>query len=157
MESSADRRACCLVEACNSTWNRRSRGVHHRRLQHTTKPLRSGARSGRSHWRSLPQTARVFSSQWCRCRETAELLELGPVNELPALNSFYQRPENRKPQTEALREWLEKQDLSSVHVLVTHQVNITALTGVFPSSGELVIVRAPGNGDITVIGTIEAD
>ena len=103
------------------------------------------------------ETARVFSSQWCRCRETAELLELGPVNELPALNSFYQRPENRKPQTEVLREWLQKQDLSSVHVLVTHQVNITALTGVFPSSGELVIVRAPGNGDITVIGTIETD
>lgn len=103
------------------------------------------------------ETARVFSSQWCRCRETAELLELGPVNELPALNSFYQRPENRKPQTEVLREWLQKQDLSSVHVLVTHQVNITALTGVFPNSGELVIVRAPENGDNTVIGTIETD
>jgi len=103
------------------------------------------------------ETAHVFSSQWCRCRETAELLGLGPVNELPALNSFYQRPENRKPQTEALREWLGKQALSSVHVLVTHQVNITALTGVFPSSGELVIVRAPENGDITVIGTIETD
>lgn len=36
-------------------------------------------------------SARVYSSQWCRCKDTAELLKLGPVKELPALNSFYQR------------------------------------------------------------------
>jgi len=32
--------------------------------------------------------ARVYSSQWCRCLETAALLDLGPVTELPALNSL---------------------------------------------------------------------
>ena len=32
----------------------------------------------------------VFSSQWCRCRETATLLNMGPVQELAGLNSFFQ-------------------------------------------------------------------
>ena len=33
----------------------------------------------------------VLTSQWCRTRETAELLGLGEVVEAPALNSFFQR------------------------------------------------------------------
>ena len=32
---------------------------------------------------------RVLASQWCRCRDTARLLGLGPVEDLPALNSFF--------------------------------------------------------------------
>ncbi len=40
-------------------------------------------------------TARVYSSQWCRCLETARLLQLGPVSELPALNSFFERSQDR--------------------------------------------------------------
>jgi 8-oxo-(d)GTP phosphatase len=35
--------------------------------------------------------ARVYSSRWCRCLETARLLELGPVEPEPALDSFFQR------------------------------------------------------------------
>ncbi len=41
--------------------------------------------------------ARVYSSQWCRCLETARLLNLGKVIELPALNSFFDRPHDRTP------------------------------------------------------------
>lgn len=39
------------------------------------------------------EKAGVYSSQWCRCLDTATLLGLGPVTELPALNSFFQQPE----------------------------------------------------------------
>ena len=101
--------------------------------------------------------ARTFSSQWCRCIETAQLLDLGSVRELPALNSFFQRYERRNSQTQMLKQWLAQQDLSQPLVLVTHQVNITALTGIFPSSGELVIVHRSQTGEISVIGTIETD
>ena len=31
---------------------------------------------------------RLYSSQWCRCLETARLMNLGAVQPLPALNSF---------------------------------------------------------------------
>lgn len=101
--------------------------------------------------------ARVLTSQWCRCRETAELLGLGPVTDLPALNSFYQRPGQRQPQTAALKEWIAGRDFDGVHVLVTHQVNISALTGTYAASGELVVVRALNSGEVEVIGTIETD
>jgi len=103
------------------------------------------------------QTARVFSSQWCRCLETARLLDLGPVEERPVLNSFFNDFSRRDPQTGELRGWLDELPLSEPVVLVTHQVNITALTGVYPASGELVIVRRGENGKLDVIGTIETD
>ena len=102
-------------------------------------------------------SARVFSSQWCRCLETAELLGLGAVEALPILNSFYEQRENEDRQTQALQAWLAEQTLDRPTVLVTHQVNITALTGVFPSSGEMVVVRRSEDGGITVVGTIETD
>lgn len=103
------------------------------------------------------ETAKVFSSQWCRCLETAELLGLGPVQALPILNSFYERRENQERQTRALEDWLDGQDLDRPVVLVTHQVNITALTGVFPSSGEMVVIRRSEDGGVSVVGTIETD
>ena len=102
-------------------------------------------------------SASVYSSQWCRCLETAKLLELGPVNELPVLNSFFLRYELRDPQTRILEEWLAGQDPGRPLVLVTHQVNISALTGVFASSGEMVVIRRNGTGKLSVVGTIQTD
>ena len=101
------------------------------------------------------RAARIYSSQWCRCMETAKLLDFGAVAELPVLNSFFQNYERRDSQTRMLLEWLGEQNLDRPTVLVTHQVNITALTGIYPDSGELVIVQRLPNGNIKVIGTIE--
>ena len=103
------------------------------------------------------ERARVLSSQWCRCLETARLLGLGPVAELPALNSFYRLPERRERQTEALQLWLSGQAMDRPIILVTHQVNITALTGLYPASGELVVVGQALGGDIAVLGSIRSD
>src|SRR5437868_6308691 len=38
--------------------------------------------------RGVP-VAKVLTSQWCRCRDTARLLDVGPVEDAPALNSFF--------------------------------------------------------------------
>jgi phosphohistidine phosphatase SixA len=85
-------------------------------------------------------SARVLSSAWCRCKETAELLGLGAVAIEPLLNSFFADRSAAESQTAALRgllrDWTEPRPL----VLVTHQVNITALTGIFPASGEALLV-----------------
>jgi len=102
-------------------------------------------------------TARVVSSQWCRCLGTASLMALGAVEELPALNSFFGKPERREPQTATLQAWLAGQDLSRPTILVTHQVNITALAGVATSSGEVVVVRLDETGAVALIGTIETE
>ena len=100
---------------------------------------------------------RVFSSQWCRCLETAKFLALGPVQELPALNSFFQKYEREELQTQILKEWLVKQDLTEPILLVTHQVNITALTKVYPASGEIVIVRQSKPGEFIAVGRFQID
>ncbi len=99
--------------------------------------------------------AHVFSSQWCRCVDTAKLLDLGPVEPLPALNSFFETRSRGPAQTQALREKIAELDLSRPVVMVTHQVNITRLTGVFPSSGELVVLRREADGDLAVLGTVD--
>ena len=93
--------------------------------------------------------ARVYSSQWCRCLETAELLGIGQVSPLPALNSFFQRPEDRTSNLNALRGFLSDQALQNEPlVLVTHQVTVTALSGVFPDSGEGVVATLGENGEL---------
>lgn len=102
-------------------------------------------------------SAQVFASQWCRCLETARLLDLGPVLELPLLNSFFRQFERRERQTAELKDWLAAQDLTRPTVLVTHQVNITALTGVYPASGELVVIKVGDHGEVSVVGTLETD
>jgi phosphohistidine phosphatase SixA len=101
------------------------------------------------------QAAQVYSSQWCRCLETARGLSLGAVQEMSALNSFFQNRGMQGPQTQALREWLRKAPLTQPTVLVTHQVNITALTGYYPQSGELIFLRVEESGDVVQIGTIQ--
>ena len=100
------------------------------------------------------EAAEVFSSAWCRCRDTAKLLGLGPVRDLPQLNSFFEEPERREAQTAALKDWLAGHAAASPLVLVTHQVNIRALAGVPTSSGEVVVARLEPDATIRVLGTL---
>lgn len=99
--------------------------------------------------------ARVLSSRWCRCLETARLLELGPVEPFPPLDSFFSYPGRGPAQTAELRESLRGPGPGLPRVLVTHQVNITALTGMVPRSGEMVVVRPQADGEIRVMGRLE--
>lgn len=98
--------------------------------------------------------ARVYSSAWCRCIDTANLLQLGPVRTLPPLNSFFRAPGKRERQTEALKAWLAEHDTREPLVLVTHQVNIAALTGRTTRSGEVVVARRESDGTVTVLGSL---
>ncbi len=101
--------------------------------------------------------SQVLTSQWCRARETAELMALGQLVEEPAaLNSFFGRPGEREAATTALRRRLAAlpADAATV-VMVTHQVNITALTGVFPRSGEIVVLRRAADGAMTTVGRLQ--
>jgi broad specificity phosphatase PhoE len=122
---------------------------------------RNLSESGREQARSIGiwlrgrgvEHARVYSSEWCRCLETAELLGLGPVTPLPALNSFFQRPEDREPNLAALEQFLNAQPRDgSLIVLVTHQVTMTALTGVYPASGEGALLRLEEPGALRPVG-----
>lgn len=91
--------------------------------------------------------ATVLSSAWCRCRETAALMALGPVGHAPALDSVFADRAAGPARTAALRALLAAWRGGPL-VLVTHQVNITALTGIFPASGEGVAVRTGGEAEV---------
>lgn len=101
--------------------------------------------------------ARVLTSRWCRARDTARLLGFGEPEELPALDSFFQRSGLREPSTEAVRSFVAGLPGDGpLVILVTHQVNITALTGVFPASGEGVVLEGPGGRPVAVVGRLPA-
>ena len=90
--------------------------------------------------------ATVRSSRWCRCLDTARLLGIGTVIPTPALDSFFENRGEEASRSAAVRELIRNADPSAGPlVLVTHQVNITALTGVYPASGELIIMRVAGD------------
>ncbi len=82
---------------------------------------------------------RVFTSEWCRARETAELLGLGAPEPLPAINSFFGERRLGPERTEAALSALRALPEGARVMLVSHQVNVTALSGVFPGSGEIVV------------------
>ncbi len=93
----------------------------------------------------------VLSSQWCRTRETAELLDMRPVLEAPSLNSFFQDFSTRDRQTAETRELIAETD--GRLMLVTHQVNISALTGRGARSGEVLVIRSTNDG-VELLGSI---
>jgi broad specificity phosphatase PhoE len=99
--------------------------------------------------------AELYTSQWCRCIETARLMGFGEPVELPILNSFFREYSRQQSQTEQLIDWLSSKDLSRPVILVTHQVNITALSGVYPESGEIVLIQRKANGSFDVTARIQ--
>jgi phosphohistidine phosphatase SixA len=102
--------------------------------------------------------ARVYSSQWCRCLETARLLKLGAPAELPALNSFFGRSADREPNLAALRRFLAELPVNGPPViLVTHQVTISGITGEGTASGGGHLLQLNGSGTPKVLGPIEAN
>jgi phosphohistidine phosphatase SixA len=95
----------------------------------------------------------IYSSAWCRTMETARLLDMGPVLPLAALNSMIRTPADSDAQTAALRSFIDTWQGATL-ILVTHQVNITALTGLPVASGEIIVLR-PGPGGHQVAGRLD--
>jgi broad specificity phosphatase PhoE len=103
---------------------------------------------GRQQSRNLGQRFRdagvrfvaVFSSQWCRCSETARLMEVGPVQEFSGLNSFFQGYADRTETLRRLRQKLgELPPDQGPYLMVTHQVVVSAITGRSVSSGGAMV------------------
>ena len=85
--------------------------------------------------------ASVQTSAWCRCKETAEL-GFGQYAVLGALGSFFDNGGSQDTQTRQLRARLQSIPAGQFEVWVTHQVNITALTGEVPGMGEALLVSS---------------
>ncbi len=95
----------------------------------------------------------VLTSQWCRARDTAELAFPKQKRDETAFNSFFADASKGPAQTAAARRILAEWRGPGALVVATHQVNIAALTGISPLSGEGVVVRVE-NATISVVGRI---
>ena len=99
----------------------------------------------------------VWHSAWCRTRDTAHLAfpnMVAPALRVePAFNSFFSDRDSEAAQTAAARQLLLDWRGPGTLVVVTHQVNITALTGIVPQSGEGVVVQR-GGGKLAVVGRL---
>jgi len=96
---------------------------------------------------------RVLSSRWCRCLETARLA-FGTAESWPPLNSFFGDRSREPEQTKAVQQLVGERPGTGNLILVTHQVNIRALTGLFPAPGEMIILTPQGNGAFRVAGRL---
>lgn len=90
----------------------------------------------------------VRSSRWCRCLDTATeaFAPQATVTPWPPLDSFFGARHREPGATAAARAALATPHAGN-RVWVTHQVNITALSGVYPAPGELILMRPSPTSD----------
>jgi phosphohistidine phosphatase SixA len=83
---------------------------------------------------------KVLSSEWCRCRQTAEYA-FKTLETKSFLNSFFSKKFaiNKSKQIKELKEFVQNWDGKKNLVLVTHYVVISEILNYYPSSGEIVI------------------
>jgi phosphohistidine phosphatase SixA len=96
------------------------------------------------------QKSEVFSSPWCRCLDTANLLNKGSVKTEASLGSFFDNMSLEKRQTKALEMFIKNELAKQSKVpliLVTHHVNIQAFTGKVVGVGDMVLVKVGKNGE----------
>lgn len=120
---------------------------------------RQAVRMGRQlRTRDIP-VAEVISSPWCRSRDTARLMRVGPVREMSRLGSVFQSSDRTAERRERATTKLIRRHAASdgVLVVVGHQANIIDLTGIAPASGEGVVVRYDLDaGRIDTVGRVPA-
>ncbi|MEC8131367.1 MAG: histidine phosphatase family protein [Pseudomonadota bacterium] len=80
----------------------------------------------------------ILSSRWCRCQDTAREMAMGPFTTHDGLSSFFEGHVDREKTLAALREQMRAIEDGSLVLMITHQVVITAITGIAPRSGGMV-------------------
>ena len=100
------------------------------------------------------QIDKVLSSEWCRCKDTAQIA-FKKFETFDALNSFYDNrfSSNKSKQIRALKEFIRNWNSDKNLVLVTHFVVIREMLNLGVSSGEIVIT----DKDLNIIETVKSN
>lgn len=165
------------VESENSTWARLCSGRHVLLMRHaateeglgdppgfrlgdckTQRNLSGGGREqarrvGDALRRERVPIARVYTSPWCRCRETA-MLAFGKAEDWSPLSSIFDFPDREPDYSERVRKRIASyasRDPGGNVVMVTHNVNIAALTKLSVAPAEIVVVRPDGCCGLRVV------
>jgi phosphohistidine phosphatase SixA len=93
--------------------------------------------------------AKIYSSAWCRCVDTATLLNKGAVKKEASLGSFFDDMSQAKRQTDELIKLVaaERRQYPNIPIImVTHHVNIQSYIGIAVNSGDMVLVKVDPAG-----------
>lgn len=93
--------------------------------------------------------AQVYSSPWCRCFDTANLLNKGAVTKEVALGSFFDDMSQSKKHTNDLAKLIQGERIKypkAPIIMVTHHVNIESFTGKVLNSGDMILVKVNSSG-----------
>ena len=99
-------------------------------------------------------TDKVYSSEWCRCKETA-LIAFNQFETKNFLNSFFSSrfAKNKNSQIKSFKKFIKSWNGKKNLIFVTHYVFISEILDYAPSSGEIII----SDKDLKVIDTIEIE
>ena len=98
------------------------------------------------------QIDKVLSSEWCRCKDTAQIA-FKSFETFNALNSFYDPrfEKNKSKQIKNLKKFIINWKSNKNLILVTHFVVISEMFGIGVSSGEIVV----SDKNLIIQGTLE--
>jgi broad specificity phosphatase PhoE len=130
---------------------------------HDCRTQRNLSDEGRAHARQVGEAfrargvpvAKVLSSPWCRCLETARLAFGANPEVSTALSNLFGRSDPQGEQVGRLRALVSSQPGPGNVVMVSHGSTILTLTGVSPAPAEMVIVTPLGSGKFAVAGRME--
>ena len=111
-------------------------------------------RLGESFRRRKIPVAQVLSSEWCRCKDTAELA-FGRYEVWPPLNNLFGRHENAAAQRRAILERARRFRGAGNLILVSHGSTIVQVAGVSPVMGEMVVMKPAGAGKLELVGRMK--
>ena len=100
---------------------------------------------------------RVYTSPWCRCRETA-MLAFGKAEDWEPLSSVFDFPDRDAQYTERVKKRIgtySSREMGGNVAMVTHNVNIAALTRLSVATAEIVVVRPDGCCGLRTVGRIK--
>jgi phosphohistidine phosphatase SixA len=97
------------------------------------------------------KNADVHSSVWCRCKDTAALLNFGEYKVEPALASFFDDMSKAKESNLKLQRFIAgkmKSKGNKALIMVTHHVNILEFMGENIASGDMVLAKVNSKGEL---------
>lgn len=104
--------------------------------------------------------ATVLTSQWCRARQTGELLGLGPIQDEIGINYFHWKVGSESEMNERLRRYFTELEAPAAGepplILVSHKTAFIAIGQDSPPSGGGLVLKPNGSGVPEVVGTITA-
>ena len=83
---------------------------------------------------------KIFSSFWCRCKDTAFYLNIGEYFTHQGLNSFYEGHVDKNKTLQELNKLINSfNDNKGPYLMVTHYVVIQAISGLSVPSGGMIV------------------